>query len=207
MKLKRDSVAYVVIFTFIVSALFVTLLALANEVTKPLVAANREFAAQAAVLDALGIPYASKEEALRIYSESVRPIEDASPRVYRATIGGREQLAVEQTGAGVWGAIVIILAADESVERIRGLQIITHNETPGLGGRIEERWFLDQFRGERAGGGIRIAVGAEARGTVDADPDNGLIDGVTGASRTSTAFETIVNDALARARAVAGGAK
>lgn len=207
MKLKKDSIAYVVIFTFVVSALFVTLLALANEGTKPLVAANREFAAQSAVLDALGIPYANKDEALRLYKESVRPIEGSSPRAYRAAIDGREYLAVEQTGAGLWGAIVIVMATDEKVERIRGLQIIAQNETPGLGGRIEERWFLDQFRGERAGGGVRIAVGAESKGTGDADPDNGLLDGVTGASRTSVAFETIVNDALARARAVAGGAK
>lgn len=207
MKIKKDSVAYVVIFTFVVSALFVTLLALANEGTKPLVAANREFASQAAVLDALGIPYAGKDEALRLYKESVRPIEGSSPRAYRAAIDGREYLAVEKTGAGVWGAIVIILAADEKVERIRGLQIVAQNETPGLGGRIEERWFLNQFRGELAGGGIRVAVGAESKGSGDSDPDNGLIDGVTGASRTSAAFETIVNDALARARAVAGGAK
>lgn len=205
--MKRDSIPYVVLFTFVVSAVFVTLLALANEGTKPLVEANKAYAAQAAVLDALGIPYADKDEAQRLYSASVTAIEGTSPRAYRATVEGQDYLAVEQSGAGLWGTITIILAADPAAERIRGVQLVAQNETPGLGGRIEEAWFLGQFRGEAASGGVRIAVGAESKGTGDADSDNGLVDGVTGASRTSSSFEVIVNEALKRVRAVAGGAK
>ena len=62
--MKKDSILYVVIFTFVVCAAFVFLLALANEATKDQVAANRLFMEQAAVLDAFGIPYASPQEAL-----------------------------------------------------------------------------------------------------------------------------------------------
>jgi Na+-transporting NADH:ubiquinone oxidoreductase subunit C len=205
--MKRDSIPYVVLFTFVVCAVFVTLLALANEGTKPLVEANKAYAAQAAVLDALGIPYADKAEAQRLYTASVSAIEGTNPRAYRATLEGQDYIAVEQTGAGLWGAITIVLAADPEARRIRGVQLVAQNETPGLGGRIEEAWFLGQFRGEAASGGVRIAVGAESKGTGDKDSDNGLVDGVTGASRTSSSFEVIVNEALKRVRAVAGGAK
>ncbi len=31
--------------------------------------------------------------------------------------------------------------------RILGLAFLRHSETPGLGGRITEDWFLEQFRG------------------------------------------------------------
>ncbi len=205
--MKRDSIPYVVLFTFVVSAVFVTLLALANEGTKPLVEANKAYASQAAVLDALGIPYADKDEAQRLYAASVTAIEGAIPRAYRATVEGQDYIAVEQSGAGLWGTITIILAADPAAQRIRGVQLVAQNETPGLGGRIEEAWFLNQFRGEVANGGVRIAVGAESKGTGDADGENGLVDGVTGASRTSSSFEVIVNEALKRVRAVAGGAQ
>ena len=73
---------------------------------------------------------------------------------------------------------------------------------------IEEPWFLDQFKGEKtANQKIRIAVGAESKGSGDTNTENSLADGVTGASRTSQSFEGIVNDALARVKAVAGGAR
>jgi len=63
--MKKDSPLYVVLFTFVICAVFVFLLALANEATKDKVAANRLYAEQAAVLDAFGIAYANPGEAPR----------------------------------------------------------------------------------------------------------------------------------------------
>ena len=77
---------------------------------------------------------------------------------------------------------------------IVGLDIISHSETPGLGGRIEEDWFKEQFRGELIPpGGVRVMKG---EGGMDLDQGNGMVDGVTGASLTSAAMETIVNDEI-----------
>jgi Na+-transporting NADH:ubiquinone oxidoreductase subunit C len=206
--MKKDSILYVVAFTFVVCAFFVLGLALANESTKDLVEANREFASQAAVLDALGIAWTDRSQAAIQYSQQVSPVEGSVPPAYRATVDGSEFIAVEHTGAGLWGGITIILAANPEATRIRGIQIVAQNETPGLGGRIEEAWFLNQFKGEKVPDQkIRIAVGAESKGTGDTDPENSLADGVTGASRTSQSFEFIINDALSRVKAVAGGGK
>lgn len=206
--MKKDSILYVVAFTFVVCAAFVLILALANEGTKDLVEANREFASQSAVLDALGISWTDRSQVATQYRDRVTPIDDAVPPAYRASVDGSEFIAVEHTGAGLWGGITIILAADPEATRIRGIQIVAQNETPGLGGRIEEPWFLDQFKGEKtANQKIRIAVGAESKGSGDTNTENSLADGVTGASRTSQSFEGIVNDALARVKAVAGGAR
>lgn len=206
--MKKDSILYVVAFTFVVCVAFVLILALANEGTKDLVEANREFASQSAVLDALGISWSDRSQVATQYKGQVTPIEGSVPPAYRATVDGSEFIAVEHTGAGLWGGITIILAADPEATRIRGIQIVAQNETPGLGGRIEEAWFLNQFKGEKVPDQkIRIAVGAESKGTGDTDPDNSLADGVTGASRTSQSFEFIINDALARVKAVAGGSK
>ncbi|MFH2113379.1 MAG: FMN-binding protein [Spirochaetota bacterium] len=206
--MKKDSILYVVAFTFVVCAVFVLILALANESTKDLVEANREFASQSAILDALGIAWADRNQAATEYKDRVSLLEDSLPPAYRATVDGSDFIAVEHSGAGLWGGITIILAADPEATRIKGIQIVAQNETPGLGGRIEETWFLGQFKGEKAvNRKIRIAIGAEARGSGDTDSENGLADGITGASRTSQAFESIVNDSLARVKAIAGGAR
>ncbi len=210
--MKKDSIVYVVIFTFVVCAGFVFFLALANEATKERVAANRLFAERAAVLDTFGIAYASPREALDLYERLLRevPVPEGAgaEKAYRYEADGKTFFAARVTGAGLWGSISIILGADAGVERLTGLQIVAQNETPGLGGRIDEAWFRGQFRGERIGPeGIRVATGAESRGTGDPDPDNGLLDGVSGASRTSQSMEAIVNGGIGALRAIAGGAR
>lgn len=210
--MKKDSILYVVVFTFLVCAAFVFFLALANEATKSQVAANRLFAERAAVLDALGISYGSPKEALDLYERLLKelpaPEGTNAQKAYRYEADGKTYFAARVTGAGLWGSISIILGADAGVERLTGLQIVAQNETPGLGGRIDEAWFRGQFRGERIGPeGIRVATGAESRGTGDPDPDNGLLDGVSGASRTSQSMESIVNGGIRALRAIAGGAR
>jgi len=210
--MKKDSPVYVVVFTFVVCAAFVFFLALANEATKARVAANRLYAEQAAVLDAFGLSYASPSEALSLYSKSVReespPAGSAAERIYRAESGGGSLVAVRVTGAGLWGSITAVVGADAAAERLSGIQIVSQNETPGLGGRIEEAWFREQLKGERIGPtGVRVLSGAEAKGSGDPDPDNGLLDGISGASRTSQAMEALINKGVAALRTAGGGAK
>ncbi len=206
--MKKDSIGYVVLFTFIVCAVFVLGLAAANELTKNQVEANKRFVAQSAVLDTLGIAYADRDEAETLYKQRVQPVEGAVPRAYRATIDGTDFVVVEHSGAGLWGTITIVLAADPAGSRIKGVRVIAQNETPGLGGRIEEPKFLAQFAGERTEGGrVVVTTGAEAAGGYDTDSEDAKADGVSGASRTSAAFEMIVSGAIARVIAVAGGAK
>lgn len=205
--MKKDSVLYVVLFTFIACALFVFILSAANQWTKPLADANREFTEMAAVLDAFDIRWGDKAEVAVLFNDNIQRIETSGPSAYLARIDGKEFLAVEQAGPGLWGTITVILAADKNAERVRGIQLVSQNETPGLGGRIDEEWFLAQFRGEKTAGGIRVISGAEAKGSGDSDPDNALVDGISGATRTSQAFEAIVNNAVERIRKMAGGEK
>jgi len=202
--MKKDSMLYVVIFTFIVCAAFVFVLALANQGTKDMVSANKEFATQSAVLGAFGIPFADKADAAAKYQSMVQKVATTSPQSWKATIDGQNYLAVEQAGPGLWGTISVILAAQPDGGRIRGIRVVSQNETPGLGGRIEEAWFIGQFDGERTTGGkLVMKSGAEATGGADTDKENGIVDGISGATRTSQSFGIIVNAGLARI--MAGG--
>jgi electron transport complex protein RnfG len=76
-------------------------------------------------------------------------------------------------GVGFGGRIkmVVGIKTDGTVERVH---IISHMETPGLGSRITEEEFLNQFRGKRLDE-LRLRV------------DGGEIDAITGATISSRA--------------------
>lgn len=189
--MKRDGMLYTVLFTFVICIVFVFFLALANELTKDRVAANRRLSERSAILAALGIVYADASQVDALYNAQVSEIKTDQGDIYKTTVTGKARYAAMVAGPGLWGTIRAILAVDESVERIEGFQIVSHNETPGLGGRIDEGWFQAQFRGEKIGPeGIVVLQGS---GKGDPDPNNSQLDGVTGASRTSQAIQDIVN--------------
>jgi Na+-transporting NADH:ubiquinone oxidoreductase subunit C len=205
--MNKDSPLYTVLFTFFICVFFVFFLALAGELTKDRVAANRRFAERSAVLRALGIPVETAEKVDATYESAVAVSSVGSAELYRAVVDGSVRFAKRFSGSALWGTVTGVIAVDSAVERIAGLEIVSHNETPGLGGRIDEPWFKDQFRGERIGSaGIAVRQGS---GKGDPDKENGELDAVTGASRTSGSMEKIVNAEIAALRAVrdAGGLK
>ena len=90
---------------------------------------------------------------------------------------------------GLWGPIHGYLAFDNDGKTIRGFTVYQHQETPGLGGEIESRWFNDNFKGKRivddAGAfvSIKIAKGMAAD-TVPASEQSNFVDGISGATMT-----------------------
>ncbi|MFQ3547727.1 MAG: FMN-binding protein [Termitinemataceae bacterium] len=142
----------------------------------------------------MGIEYTAPSQVDALYTEGVETLATEEGTFYRAVVNGQVRYAALVAGPGLWGTIRGIIAVDHQVERIQGFRIITHNETPGLGGRIDEGWFTAQFTGEKIPiEGIRIRQGS---GLGDTDPNNGELDAVTGASRTSQAVQDIVNREL-----------
>lgn len=202
--MNKNSVPYVVIFTFVVCAAFVVVLAAANEFTKPLVAANQAYASHVAVLKAFGMADAEtpRDEVERLYATVA---ELPGGAAWRAEIEGAPYLAVKKTGAGLWGSITAIVAADADAGRLRGFEVLAQQETPGLGGRIEEAAFTAQFRGLAVPASGKVQVGPAGDFSAP-DKEGGRVDAVTGASRTSDFVEALVNAALADLRSL-GGAK
>ena len=207
MKLKKESIGYVIIFTFVICAAFVVLLAIANQITLAQVKANQSYASHYAVLKALGLadPTTSKAAVESAYASQVKELAAPAPGMaaYSSVIEGNTFIAVKITNPGLWGPITAILATDPKAERIRGFEILDQQETPGLGGRIGEPWFTDQFKGEKVGADGKIAV-VQGSGKGDPNKDNSQVDAITGASRTSDFVQTLVNKALAAVRQIGG---
>lgn len=93
------------------------------------------------------------------------------------------------TGQGYGGRIDAILALQGNMNTIAGIAITRHSETPGLGGRIDERAWQAGFPGTEARderGEIRFQV---ARGQASSVHE---VDGITGATRTGSGVTRMV---------------
>ena len=86
-------------------------------------------------------------------------------------------------GQGLWGSIRGYLGVSASFDRLLGLEFVEQNETPGLGGRIDEAWFKAQFTDLPLQHGEELVYGEN-------------LDAVTGATSSSNAVLRIVNAAL-----------
>ena len=94
-------------------------------------------------------------------------------------------VAFEMTGRGYGGDIGVIVGVDVAADRLLGIGITAHKETPGLGARIREQGFRRGFAG--------LDVGEEAK----VKADGGQVDTVSGATISSQGVCEAVNEALA----------
>lgn len=82
-------------------------------------------------------------------------------------------VAFESKGAGFGGDIGIMVGFYLDREKITGIGILTHQETPGLGARIVEPMFKDQFKD------LPLTTDFNVK------KDNGKVDAVSGATNSS----------------------
>ncbi len=196
--MKGHGLLYTIIFTFLVCFVFVFILSLTNNVTAAQVALNQRLSQQRAILSAMGIEFSSDNEVQRLFRE-IRQEQVGQETLYLATQDGTQIVAALFSGPGLWGTIRGVLALNGDGSRIVGLELISHNETPGLGGRIDESWYKGQLRGELVAPDGTIEM-VSRRGVGDSDSENGGMDGITGATRTSESMVVILNNEIARVR-------
>ena len=82
-----------------------------------------------------------------------------------------------------YGGPIDILVGMELDNALRGVQIVSQKETPGLGAKITKATFLDQFVGQD---GETLAL----------TKDGGTIDAITGATISSSAVVEAIKDAI-----------
>lgn len=178
----RERMLYVMGFTFAMTFFMAVVLSFAHYQTVDIVYNNELERRQSTVLAALGISADSQDAVFAAYSALAHkelPAEVVGDRpVYMYQDNKGFRFARQFSGPGVWGDITAVISVNADATEIVGVEILEHNETPGLGGRVTNRAFLDQLLGETIGSdGIYVAT----RGPGDRDPTNSKIDGITGA--------------------------
>jgi len=97
--------------------------------------------------------------------------------------GKLEGVALETFGKGYGGPIGIMVGFSTDGDALKGIGITTLKETPGLGQRITEPEFRDQFRGHTT---KQVAL----------TKSGGDISAVSGATISSTGTVAAINDAI-----------
>jgi H+/Na+-translocating ferredoxin:NAD+ oxidoreductase subunit G len=110
--------------------------------------------------------------------------------VYEAELTGkRSGWVVKAKGQGYADTIELLIGLDADARNITGLYVLGQKETPGLGNRIVEPKWRDQFQGKSAVSPLKVIKA----GTAGSDE----IDSVSGATISSTSVCRIINTALA----------
>ena len=91
-------------------------------------------------------------------------------------------------GQGYQGAIRILAAVDAGLSEIKGIEIIDSVETPGLGAKINDSDFKDQFKGLDANRSIEVVKSKTAGAN--------MIQAISSATITTRAVVTILNERL-----------
>ena len=140
---------YTVLFMVILSAVFTFALAASYEAFKPAINQNAALQRERAILYTFGLEEGlDNDEATRTYDEVIREGELNGIKVPVYEEGGQVMgYALPFEGAGLWGTIRGFLGLNAQRSEVTGLVFTEQNETPGLGGRIDEPEYKELFRG------------------------------------------------------------
>lgn len=85
--------------------------------------------------------------------------------------------------------ISLFICVGPDLETIKGIEVLDHTETPGLGGRMTEGKFKSQFVGKKLKPRLSLVRGRETVGPNE-------VNAITGASYTSKGIEKIINESM-----------
>ncbi|MEE8597578.1 MAG: FMN-binding protein [bacterium] len=85
--------------------------------------------------------------------------------------------------------ISLFICVGPDLETIKGIEVLDHTETPGLGGRMTEEEFKSQFVGKKLKPRLSLVRGRESVGPNE-------VHAITGASYTSKGIEKIINESM-----------
>jgi len=127
----------------------------------------------------------SEEAMRRLVPGAAEFVPDGPNGRYEArSASGLEGYIVPAEGRG-YGGTIKMTAAVSPDGKLVGFEILSHNETPGLGDRAAEKPFRDQFSG-RAKGQLEVTKTGEA----------GKVEAISGATITSKAVAAALDKAL-----------
>ncbi len=169
---KVEDIIPILVLTIVVCASVITL-ALTDDITREKIEERKltdiQNSLRAQFPEMTGFEYDEKIEVYTIFTGDDNSIDNI--------IG----YSFETMGSGYGGNIEILVGLKD-LETINGISIINHMETPGLGAKIVESDFTEQFKD--------VAIE-----DIDLRTNDGQIDAITGATISSTAVVKAIREA------------
>ena len=117
--------------------------------------------------------------------------------IHREPGAGPDAYVIPIEGYGLWDLMKGYVALDLDLNTVKGISFYEHKETPGLGARVEEDWFKDNFKGKKIlderGNLVSITV---AKGKAPESPHQ--VDGISGATLTGDGINEFLKSDLER---------
>jgi Na+-transporting NADH:ubiquinone oxidoreductase subunit C len=191
---------YSLIYAAVLGTVCALLLTAVADVTAPYRQANAEAEEILNVLMVLDVnlPSDTSVKQLKgVFEKNVREEQRNGIEAFvRFQPGAQEQvqvIALRFSGQGLWGPIKGFLALEPDMKTIRGLTFYEQQETAGLGGKIAEKGFRDQFAGksiEDEDGNPGVIISSSG------DPALNKVDGISGATMTCDKVQMMLNELI-----------
>lgn len=186
----KKSFAYPIVFMALITAFYTFLLASLDYSTAEQVQFLANIELQEKILYVFDIPLKSDdpEEIDKQFKETIetKELENKDKLYLLKENGETKAYAFPVGGSGLWGSIEAYAGISADYSTLLGIEFISHSETPGLGGRISEDWFKDQFRG------IDLTE-AKDEYLIYTPASGGNVDAITGATLTSQSVREFLN--------------
>ena len=196
MKVNTNGNVYTFVYAAVLVVIVAFLLAFVASALKPIQDANVERDTKNQILTSLNVT-GLKGEAIDKKYESVitEELDEQGGKVYVANLDGAVKYVLPVKGRGLWGGLWGYISIDEDKQHVFGTYFDHESETAGLGARIKERWFQEQFNGKPifAEDGQEVALTVVKAGAAKAETE---VDGVTGATLTSKGVAAMVTEGL-----------
>ncbi|MFA6618997.1 MAG: RnfABCDGE type electron transport complex subunit G [Candidatus Neomarinimicrobiota bacterium] len=181
-----NNTAKIIVVLTIISIISGGVLAVLDSFTRPRIEDYAEKVKNAAIYDVL--PESVKVEVIKV------KIDDEEREVYKA-IKKNEVVAYafQVSGSGFQSDLVLMVGVSPDFSELNSLKILSQMETPGLGTRIEEEWFIEQFKGLKLKPSVTYIKNAKP------SKDN-EIQAITGATISSAAIVDILNTEINKVR-------
>jgi Na+-transporting NADH:ubiquinone oxidoreductase subunit C len=169
---------FIVLLGLVTSALLLG----ADALTSERIELNREAKLKSAILEGFDIEY-TFTNIHDIFEQDVDIVIEDEYTFYVNNETG--SIAYQFEGSGLWGPISGIITLESDFETIVRITILQQEETPGLGGVVAERPYLNKYVGVKMTPSIDV--------TKEGATQDNQVDAITGATGTSYAFEDILN--------------
>jgi Na+-transporting NADH:ubiquinone oxidoreductase subunit C len=189
---------YLVMIRFVILlTLFTSFIFIGMEVwTRPLIEANSTAEFKSTILSAYNLSFTTPT-INQVFESEIEIVESDGLTFYVDKKTGK--VSYEISGPGVWGPIIGIITLEPDFKTIYRIRITQQEETPGLGGVVASIPYLTKYEGISFSNQNPYIIIAKPQDQKDLSNE---VDSITGATRTSNAFQTILNESYA-AHAVA----
>lgn len=176
-----------VLFLVILSNICVGVLALGNEAYKD-ASVIFKIRLYETIMNNYEIAYEKGEE-IKVFEENFAEVTKGKTSYYISKIKNKDSVVFKSQGPGLWSVVELLITVDKERTHLLNMTVLSQAETPGLGARITEQWFMDNFKNVEIRPTLKVVSFKSNKNEVDA---------ISGATVTSDAVEVILNKGISK---------